>query len=783
LKNIGIVQKCPSNVDYTRHFGFLGTVTVHNLSSEKVTRLLKRDIDIEGFSTGAYDWVILVGSEAVKEFSTVTAVSDYTGKLVPGKRGETNLIACISPAMLAFKPESKPVFDASIKSISDIVAGEVKELEVGDFKGIRSLEETIAYLKFVLGSKVPVVALDSETSALAPRDGYMLGISMSHCRHQGVYLDAAVFDGEASFLLQEIIEQYEVVFHNAKFDMGFFTYHLGIDFSVAKKVHDTMIQHYLLDERQGTHGLKSLTMKYGSLGDYDSGLEEFKTNYCHSHGLKKEEFSYDLIPWDIIWPYAAKDTAATIELHEKFLPLIEKNPKLQNCYYNLMLPALMFLTKMEDRGVPVHVKRLEAAKEILVKEIHDAYIELYKFPEVVKFEESHGKRFNPQSTIQLRSLLFDYVGMTPTGALTATGAISTDADVLLELAKEHKIPEIILTIRKKTKLVNTYINKLIPAVDKDGRVRTGFNLTSTTSGRLSSSGKFNMQQLPRDNPIIKGAVVAKKGYKIVAVDLTTAEVYFAAVLSGDRQMQQVFINMQREPDKYPDFHGSIAHMVFNLPCEPAEVKKLYPALRQGAKAITFGILYGSGPSKVAESVNLALKENGQPETCTTEDAKEYISIYFSKFKRLKQWIDECHTEIKTNGYIYNFFGRKRRLHNIRSVDRSVVGAEIRSGFNAIIQSVSSDHLLLGAIDADNEILERKIDARIFALVHDSVVAEVADDQVETYLEILIRNLQKDRGCSIPGYPIGVDQDTEPGGSENYSGAKLKKVYPNLAEIV
>src|SRR5690606_5440418 len=109
-------------------------------------------------------------------------------------------------------------------------------------------------------------------------------------------------------------------------------------------------------------------------------------------------------------------------------------------------------------------------------------------------------------------------------------------------------------------------------------------------------------------------VVAKKGYKIVAVDLTTAEVYYAAVLSGDEMMKQVFINMQREPAKYPDFHSTVAHMVFNLPCEPSEVKKLYPALRQAAKAITFGILYGSGPAKVAESVNLAFKENGQPET-------------------------------------------------------------------------------------------------------------------------------------------------------------------------
>ena len=544
------MQKCPSNVDYNRHLKL--DCDVFNLSSEKVTRLLKRNIDLTGFNTGDYDWVILVGSEAVKEFSTATAVSDYTGKLVPGKNGETNLIALISPAMLAFKPESKPMFDHSVAEIHKIISGEgTGEVTEGEYKDIRSLPEIIKHLKFILSLDVPVIALDSETSALAPRDGYMLGISMSYKKHQGVYMDADHFDGEASFLLQEIIEKFPVVFHNAKFDMHFFTYHLGIDFSKAKCVHDTMIQHYLLDERQGTHGLKSLTMKYGSLGDYDKGLEEFKEQYCKSHGIKKEDFTYDLIPWEIISLYASKDTAATIELHEKFLPLIEKNDRLRSCYYNLMLPALMFLTRMEDRGVPVNVNRLAAAKSVLMEQVQKDKEALYSFKEVHEFEAVNGP-FNPNSTQQLRKLLFDYVGLTPTGALTATGAVSTDKDVLLELSKYHAIPGLILDIRQKSKLINTYIDKLLPVVDNDGRVRTGFNLTSTTSGRLSSSGKFNMQQLPRDNPIIKGSVVAKEGYKIVAVDLTTAEVYFAAVLSGDQMMQQVFINMQREPEKYPD---------------------------------------------------------------------------------------------------------------------------------------------------------------------------------------------------------------------------------------
>jgi len=223
-------------------------------------------------------------------------------------------------------------------------------------------------------------------------------------------------------------------------------------------------------------------------------------------------------------------------------------------------------------------------------------------------------------------------------------------------------------------------------------------------------------------------------------------------------------------------------MVFNLSCEPSEVKKLYPALRQAAKAISFGILYGSGPKKVAEAVNEAFLEAGQEATCTTELAKEYIATYFDKFKQLKLWIDKCHDQISRDGFIYNHFGRKRRLHNVKSTDRAVAGGEVRSGFNAIIQSVSSDHLLLGAVEADLEIERVGMDASIFALVHDSVVAVVREDLVEDYLAILYKCIQKDRGCSIPGYPIGIEQDSEPGGSRDYSCGKLEKMFPELAAI-
>jgi DNA polymerase I-like protein with 3'-5' exonuclease and polymerase domains len=237
---------------------------------------------------------------------------------------------------------------------------------------------------------------------------------------------------------------------------------------------------------------------------------------------------------------------------------------------------------MEEVGIPICSTRMSAAGKYLDKWIMEAKEEVYAFEAVKKYETDSGKIFNPNSVNQLRTVLFDYVGLTPTGKLTKTGALSTDAEVLEELSEQHPLPQAILKVRQLGKIQNTYVSKILPELDKDGRIRTNFNLIFTTSGRLSSSGKFNAQQIPRDDPIIKGCIRAPSGYKIVSQDLTTAEVYYAAVLSGDKNLQAVFATGG-------DLHSSIAKMVFDLPCEAAEVKKLFGSLRQAAKAITFGI--------------------------------------------------------------------------------------------------------------------------------------------------------------------------------------------------
>lgn len=749
-KKVAVIDKAPNRTRYSDYFPF--DFDHFHMSEVPITKLLKKDVTLQ-FDAEPYDLVILVGSEAAKEYAKVTSVTNMAGQIINDK-----YICITNPAMLSFKPEGKPDFQRALDRIIKFYEGSLKPAVQGDFKGINDTKEAVKYLREILENAQGYVAWDTETTALYPRDGYVLGVSLSYKSKQGRYILTDCMDDVCLALLQKVANTFETVFHNMKFDYKMIKYHLDIDFD-RSRVHDTMLMHYVLDENDG-HGLKALALKYTDYGDYDTALDDFKKEYCAEHGMLREDFTYDLIPYNIISEYAAIDTAVTYDLFIKFLPLIQKSDKFNWVYRNLMVEGTLFLMDMEEVGIPIYKERMEASKVYLDEAILEAKATVFSYAAVKQYEVDTGKIFNANSVIQLREVLFDYLGLKPTGKKTGTGAISTDAEVLKELAETHPLPGAILKVRQLGKIQNTYINKILPELDKDGRIRTNFNLTFTTSGRLSSSGKFNAQQIPRDDPIIKGCISAPVGYKLVSQDLTTAEVYYAAVLSGDKNLQAVF-------KSGGDLHSTIAKMVFNLPCDVDAVKKQFSTMRQAAKAITFGILYGSGPAKVAESVTKATGEY-----YSLEEAGQNIKDYFNTFSKLKKWLNERKDFISKNGFTYSFFGRKRRLPNVFSSDKGIASHEVRSGINAEIQSLASDMNLLGAIDTAKEVKAKGLDANIFMLVHDSIVAVVKDEDVESYCEILKRNTQKDRGCSIVGFPIGVDQDI----GQDYAFGKWEKTY-------
>ena len=236
----------------------------------------------------------------------------------------------------------------------------------------------------------------------------------------------------------------------------------------------------------------------------------------------------------------------------------------------------------------------------------------------------------------------------------------------------------------------------------------------------------------------------------------------AAVLAKDEALMDVFRSGG-------NFHSTIAHKVFRLPCEVEEVAELYADRRQAAKAVTFGIMYGAGPAKISEQVT---KDSGK--SFSRNEAQEVIDDYFDAFSNLKAWIEDRQKFISQNGFVYSFFGRKRRLPYVESSDNGIQSHSIRSGLNFLVQSTASDINLLGAIEMGDFIKSQKLNSRIFGLVHDSILAEVPEKEVTFYCQMLQKFVQKDRGVYIPGAPIGCDFEI----GEDYSMGKFTKLYGN-----
>lgn len=265
-------------------------------------------------------------------------------------------------------------------------------------------------------------------------------------------------------------------------------------------------------------------------------------------------------------------------------------------------------------------------------------------------------------------------------------------------------------------------------------------------------------------------------------------------------MQSVFKNMTDDPENAVDYHSQTAWEVFvKDKCSPKEVKKLFPEWRSCSKSLVFSVLYGSGAQSLAEAINSALLEKWhsegglEPEWYTKQQAQEILDNYFKKFKALKKWVDKVHKQIRDYGFVYGFFGRKRRLPNHNSVDKGVVSECLRSGLNALPQGASSDIMLQAAINMNNRIKKNNWDIKLLALVHDSMVLEVREDLVPLAEKNAAECIQTiyygfdESGNKVPmaigeKYPMLFGIDSAEGvGSGDYSMGNLIKQYPEVYE--
>lgn len=717
---------------------------VRYLSSSPKEKILKKDVDLDLKELESYKIICPMGADALKYVAGMTGIQKYNGVFV-----EKKYLPIMHPNIILIKPQLEEDIKRAFAQIPKLLSGEDIGVQAEKDYCFVETEDQFQKYKQQLEDATELVA-DIETTSVSPFTGVILGVAVSTKPHQGIYISDAIVQKHKNWFYV-LFKMRKVIFHNAKFDMGFMEHHY--DF-VFPDYEDTMLLHYCLEEAVGTHGLKPLAMRFTDLGDYERDLDDYKKTWARQNKIKLEDFNYGMLPSDILAPYACKDADATFQLYRKFKPLVSKSPEFSKLYDNILIPATYALRKLEKNGGPIDRAFVEHLAEQYQIDVEECLAEINLSDAVQRFERIHGKIFNPNSTAQLRELLFNILNIRPTKK-TETGAWSVDKEVLKEI--DHPVAEAILDLREKSKMAGTYINNIRNGIDYDDRLRSGFNIHGTTSGRLSSSGTLNYQNIPRDNKDIKKLFKARPGYKIVQCDLGTAEVYYAAVLSQDKFLQQAFI------DKL-DFHSYVAKQMFNLPCEVQEVKSLFPNERQYAKAITFGIMYQAGPAKIAETVNKDAKEG---EEITVAQAKQFITKYFGEAKALKKFIDASNRQIEDYAYIYAFFGRKRRLPEAKAPSAGVAKHAIRSGVNFLVQSVASDINVLGLIDLIKWVEDSGYDDVIkpFTVVHDSIVSEVREDLVPLYIENAKRCIQTDRGLSIPDCPIKVDFEIGPSWGE------------------
>ena len=721
----GVIGKYFADAEYDIKF----------LCSSKKEKILKKDIDLDLTELDSYKLICPIGAESLKYTAGLTGVQKYNGVFV-----EKRYLPIMHPNMTIFKPQLNDDIVSAFSKIKPILQDDNigKEIQK-DYQFI----ETQVQLDKILPQyeEVDTIVVDIETTSLSARKGVVIGIAMSSKEHQGHFVSLEVVTNNFEYFF-DLFANKLCVFHNAKFDMQFLEDSLGFVFD---RWDDTMLLHYCLEEAVGTHGLKTLALRFTDLGDYEKELDDYKKTFARKNKIKLADFNYGMLPMDILAPYACKDADATFQLYNKFKPLVDKSKEFNYLYNTILKPATKALKVLERTGGPIDLKQLEALDKEYKIDIEECIEEISHSSHVQRFERIHNKTFNPNSTMQLRQLFFDIIGL-KSKKKTATGALSVDKEVLQTL--DHPLAQAVLDLREKSKLSGTYISNIVNGIDKDGRLRSGFNIQGTTSGRLSSSGNLNYQNIPRDNKDIKKLFKARDGYKIVQCDLGTAEVYYAAVLSNDKFLQQAFI------DKL-DFHSYVAKQMFNLSCDVNEVKQYYANERQYAKAITFGIMYQAGPAKIAETVN---KDAAEGEEITKAQSSQFINKYFREARSLKKFIDQSNKQIENHAFIYSHFGRKRRLPESKSPNKGVASHAVRSGVNFLVQSVASDINLLGVIDLIDWIQDSGYEEDIltFTVVHDSIVSEVREDLIDIYIENARRCIQKDRGLSIPNCPIKVD---------------------------
>jgi len=560
---------------------------------------------------------------------------------------------------------------------------------------------------------------DSETTDIRPRFAKIVGLAFCWDESEAYYLPfrgplgAVCLDEKATLeKLKPIFENPQIrkIGQNLKYDKIVLR-NVGITLEGIE--FDTMIADYLLRAGEQNHNLDDMAELY-------LGHQTIKISELLGAGKKRKRM--DEVPTNIVCDYAAEDALIPWLLRPILKRKLSEIPQLHSLYTQWELPLLETLAEMDFHGIAIDT--------ILLAELSERFAERLSELEEEIFEIA-GEKFNVASPKQLQKILFDKLQL-PIIKKTKTGA-STEIEVLEELADKHLLPQKIIEHRQLSKLKGTYVDALPEMVHPlTGRVHTSFNQVVTATGRLSSNDP-NLQNIPvrtREGREIRAAFVpdVKNGYdRLLSCDYSQIELRVLAHFSRDENLRKAF-------ERDEDIHTSVASQVFGVPQESVDGE-----MRRHAKAVNFGVIYGQSAFGLAKQLGI-----------TQEEATAFIDSYFAKYCEIRIYLEEILDECFRNEYVSTLLGRRRAISGVRAVRKA--GQMIlpeRTAVNTVIQGSAADLMKQAMLRIHSKLPAANLKANMLLQIHDELVFEVNQNDVEPLTELVITEMSLDQPLSVP----------------------------------
>ena len=546
-------------------------------------------------------------------------------------------------------------------------------------------------------------AFDTETTSLKYMEARIVGVSFAVEAGKAAYVPVAhdylgapaqLQRDDVLAALKPLLEDTSKakVGQNLKYDASVLANH-GITLRGIR--FDTMLESYVLDSTATRHDMDSLALKY--LGQKTIHFEDVA-------GKGAKQLRFNQIKLEEAGPYAAEDADITLRLHYTLWPRLEEHTSLSQVLTEIEVPLVPVLSRIERRGALISAELLTVQSAELGRRLQLLESQAH---------EMAGKEFNLGSPKQLGEILFNQLEL-PVIKKTPKGAPSTAEEVLVELALDYPLPKLLLEYRSLSKLKSTYTDKLPLMVNAaTGRVHTSYHQAVTATGRLSSSDP-NLQNIPirtEEGRRIRQAFIAPAGYKILAADYSQIELRIMAHLSSDPGLLEAFKEGR-------DVHTATASEVFEVDLASVSAEQ-----RRKAKAINFGLIYGMSAFGLAKQLHLGRKE-----------AQQYIDRYFERYPGVADYMDRTRALAKEQGYVETLFGRRLYLPEINARNKMRVQAAERTAINAPMQGTAADIIKRAMLAVDDWLCEGAADACMIMQVHDELVFEVAEGEVEPLRE-------------------------------------------------